>query len=236
MRILTQHGTLRQVILAFAALGPKPEEWPCPGSWAAQYVRLAPDPVVDLCGGRRGKTTWDQVPTRCAEWVVHTLQCQQVCRNTNWARGFGQCVSKCSGGPPSTDWCTKGDHDASGKTRKICDVFVGRWNECGMSTKALESEVDWYSGIDKCVFNCDDSLKIQADVSQVLSWRAPKCQMVFFRCGKEKNCLRVKDEDRATKCSMPLGYGNHTCTDNNIDCGCKDEDEKKDEGKGKGKK
>ena len=28
-----------------------------------RYVRLAPDPVVDLCGGQRGKTTWDQVPS-----------------------------------------------------------------------------------------------------------------------------------------------------------------------------
>lgn len=237
MRLLDR---LRQAAaLALARYGPKAQDWPIPGAWPAQYYDLAPVAVVDLCGGVRGVSKWENVSEPCATWTVSMLKCQQACHQTHWSGGFGGCMARCSGQPREV-WCEQ-PASASWEVRRYCRTFVARWRDCMVNmTDRFENSSEWAGAVDGCVFDCGAALRIQhelqyelgpganstsnataaanAEPPRPLGWHASKCAPKLFGCGGRGWCEEVVNQ---TECKPPLGTGETACSVNDLHCDAK---------------
>lgn len=207
------------------------ENWPAPTKkewgvgehhWPAFFYEFAPNNVVDLCGGTIGVTKWGDVSEDCAKWVVTNLRCMQTCNFMHRFSGFGNCLNTCSGGPPKTSWCTEpkgGKHTMDEKIVKHCNMFVGRWNACGVSTTAWADSGSWFSRIDKCVYNCQTAMETQLHMGQTFDWRSVKCGVpIWFTCGPGADPFQCGTVNPYL-CEGPVGRGVEVCFHDDPWCG-----------------
>jgi len=205
---------LLDAALSLFAWPPRPIDWPIYGHWPAFYYDKAPDAVVDFCGGTRANTTWSQLSEPCGLWVVKMLKCQQGCRPFHWMSGFGTCMNDCAG-RPDPSWCELPDVGMADESiKEYCRVFMKRWETCNISTHLWQAADEWHVALDNCVYSCDDTLEVQRNLGQRLSWRPAKCTPKWFACDAGSECAEV---DRS-HCKYPLGIGNFSCFFDDMTC------------------
>lgn len=206
-----------------AAYGPKPEDWNLGTNHYPSYIfDLVPMPVVDLCGGELGLTKWNDVSESCAKWVVKMLRCEQVCNYQYHFEGFGTCMHDCAG-EPKKEWCEEAKGNE--KIYKHCNMFVGRWDTCGISKEMWKTTSDFTDAIDGCVYNCRTAMETEMFMGQTVQWRQHKCANTWFACGHGDHPIRRSQDPFSCGiidpllCEGPVGQGVEPCYYDSPWCG-----------------
>lgn len=192
--------------------------------WLANPFDFAPVEVCDVCGGAPGHTYFSEVSVDCSNWAVTFSRCAQGCKQTNYLKGFGDCMDRCGVVLPTPDLCGAGVVTA--EISNYCEHTVGKVHACNCTNPEVQAADELIVCLDTCVFKCEHSLTEQLNLGIPMTWRQRKCPRKVFGCGGPQQCEELPQcgpwDTKGcieAECKSPVGHGDRACYHDDPHCG-----------------